>query len=126
MPIVLISDKFKGNLLELLGKKKSQALKGLPKHEFRVERQGLERFIWRDTVEDTDTGRSFYIYYMVRIFEGEVFEVCNYARDYLFLLDFNENDEPFFAAVPKGKAFDVDAVNWIRKESDKYINTGAV
>jgi len=121
--MILLTDEFKGNLTELLGKTASEAMQGLapPRGRF-PEAGGIERLEWEETVENTESGRRFTIHPSLRIEKGRVVEVGIRSDDFLFMVDLNEQGAPFFAAVPKEGEFDPAEVNWVRQEDGIPFN----
>ncbi len=126
MPMMLTTDRFRGNLIEMLGRDSSDAVRGLAPPRRIVEGGGRERLEWEEIVEDSESGRRFPIFPTAGLMNGRVIEVGIRADDMLFILDFNGNGEPFFAAVTKRPEFSASEMNWVRKGQggNQYFNSG--
>ena len=55
--MILVTDRFKGNLLDMIGKTGVQAIMGLAPPQRVIDGGGYERLAWDDMVRDGDDGR---------------------------------------------------------------------
>jgi len=124
MPMVIVTDEFKGDLLELIGKTAVEAVKGLAPPARIVEGGGFERLVWEETVKSTEDGREFAIRPVARLFQGRVEEVGIQAEDYLFILEEPEAGGRYFAAVPKQEPFEPAQINWVAAGEGGFYNRG--
>ncbi len=121
--MIMRTDRFKGNLLDMIGKTAAKAVEGLAYPMRVVDGGGYERLLWEDEVEDGEDGRRHVVRFTAKLFRGRVTEVGIQSRDFIFILE-DEGGGPFFAAVAKGDDFGAEDLNWIGLEEGVFSNKG--
>ena len=116
--LVLESTVFKGSLLDLIGKNKTEVL-GLYAQPVVLNEGGrAERLVWTERARDEETGRRIALGFMARLLDGVVWAVGIQAETYFSVIEHNAQGAPYFVAVPKGPEHDRLMVNWVAKNAE--------
>ena len=123
--IAIITARFKGKLLDLLGNDKSYALKHGGKPEFKIEGGSSERFIWIERARDDSNGQEFNIFIMARFFDGITWTVGIKSKKHNFFVKYESSEKPIIYCAEKEKGQIETTVNWICKDSTgRCYNSG--
>jgi len=120
---VIQSDNFKGKLVDLIGKTRSD-LEAYGSPLSQLEPNGQERLFWEERAYFQETDEDLDLRFIARLYQGMVWAVGICSEKYFALLRFNAQGSPYFEVVPKPPGTDPGSVNWIAKGVGGLHNLG--
>ena len=126
--ILVQSQSFKGSLTDLIDQPLAQAIDGNPPPMGGIWVEGPEasRCFWGDRATDEDTGQEFRIWYILRSRNNRVWAVGIRADHYLFPINTDDPQHPYFEVYPKGNQYNQAMVTWVTRGPDGNLQNHGV